>query len=559
MITTAKREVHTVRVVDVSSERTTANHLKALVLSVMKDVEGNWKATVVAITSDASGESRAARKRLVDEFPWLVAPDCFAHQINLVVGDYYKVPSTSLFIQDIQKALNLANPSQTQRVLGVIRAVLTRWTAHYLAFRRLLDLRATLDILVRQERERGNDARIVTGDAASRQKARRMLELIEDPFMWHVLARMLTHIGPLALAVNFAQAAHCRLDEVLIILGYLISKYLGLLETTTSPDDQIGLRAIIDSLEKRWSKCDQTVFIAAVILNPLYKAKPFAQIRQFTTAGITSLLLKLWQRFQSSPVPESLRKEILDYLQDRGDYECFSEWAEGERNAAETQQRERPDPLRMYEGIRFPDKPLSPLQMLAQRIFSICANSASCKRLFSLFGLILTKLRSRLALEKMLDLAELRLHLRDEYMRRGSVKDRLRRPRHIIPNPLPPQNKDPTTTASSDEITPEITPETSRFDSDSDENSLTSIAEALGQRSELDDAEDPAATFTSIFEQIQLQQLFNFSDDTWTKLMERIGMRSLDDELEFYELVELDAEGEADDQTFDDMMSSTVS
>jgi len=32
-------------------------------------------------------------------------------------------------------------------------------------------------------------------------------------------------------------------------------------------------------------------------------------------------------------------------------------------------------------------------------------------------------------------------------------------------------------------------------------------------------------------------------------------MRSLDDELEFYELVELDAEGEADDQTFDDMMT----
>jgi hypothetical protein len=204
----------------------------------------------------------------------------------------------------------------------------------------------------------------------------------------------------------------------------------------------------------------------------------------------------------------------------------------------------------MYEGIRFPDKPLSPLQMLAQHIFSICANSASCERLFSLFGLILTKLRSRLALEKMLDLAELRLHLRDEYMRRGSVKDRLRRPRHIIPDPLPPQNKD-TTTTSSNEITPEITPETSRFDSDSDENSLTSIAEALGQRSELDDAEDPAAAFTSIFEQIQLQQLFNFSDDTWTKLMERIGMRSLDDELEFYELVELDAEGEADDQTFE--------
>ncbi|OAX30556.1 hypothetical protein K503DRAFT_705097, partial [Rhizopogon vinicolor AM-OR11-026] len=160
-----------------------------------------------------------------------------------------------------------------------------------------------------------------------------------------------------------------------------------------------------------------------------------------------------------------------------------------------------------------------------------------------------------LALEKMLDLAELRLHLRDEYMRRGSIKDRLRRSRHIIPDPLPTQHKD--TSASSNEITPEITPETRDFDLDGDENSLTIIATALGQQSELDDIDD-LMTFTSAFEQITIQQLFNLSDDTWTKLMERIGMRLLNDELEFYELVELDAEGEADDQTFDDMMSSTV-
>jgi hypothetical protein len=43
------------------------------------------------------------------------------------------------------------------------------------------------------------------------------------------------------------------------------------------------------------------------------------------------------QRFQCTLAPESLRKEILDYLQDLGDYEGFSEWAEGEWNAAEMQ------------------------------------------------------------------------------------------------------------------------------------------------------------------------------------------------------------------------------
>jgi hypothetical protein len=93
----------------------------------------------------------------------------------------------------------------------------------------------------------------------------------------------------------------------------------------------------------------------------------------------------------------------------------------------------------------------------------------------------------------MLDLAELRLHLRDEYMRRGSAKDRLRPLRHIIPDALSPQNKDTTTTStSSDEIHLEITPETNMFDLDGDENLLT-FAEALGQRSVLDDVEDPAA------------------------------------------------------------------
>ena len=49
---------------------------------------------------------------------------------------------------------------------------------------------------------------------------------------------------------------------------------------------------------------------------------------------------------------------------------------------------------------------------------------------------------------------------------------------------------------------------------------------------------------TSVFEQITLQLLFNFSDNTWTGMMERIDMISLNDELEFYELVELDAEGD---------------
>ena len=46
--------------VDVSAERRTADHLKKMVKDVIKDVQEEWGLEIVAITSDASGESRAA-------------------------------------------------------------------------------------------------------------------------------------------------------------------------------------------------------------------------------------------------------------------------------------------------------------------------------------------------------------------------------------------------------------------------------------------------------------------------------------------------------------------
>lgn len=479
MITTANREVHTVRVTDVSAERKTAQHLKVLIISVIEEVQMTWKANVVAVTSDASGESRAARKQLVMEFPWLVSADCYAHQINLVVGDYFKTSGAVVYLayskkaselitwlrsktlvlaslRDIQYAINSTNPSQTRRVLTVIRAVLTRWTAHYLAFRRLLDLKFALDILVMQEKGLRRDSKIITGDAASRKKATEMLKLIEDPVMWMILARMVVHLQPLSLVINIAQAAHCRLDEVLIIFGFLISRYIDLRGKATSVEEKSMIQAIIDSLEKRWSKCDQDVFLAAVILNPLYRIKPFTRLRKFTNAGIVTLLVKLWDRFFPNTPSDKFRTELLEYLEGHGDYGVeFTNWVDLVRSSAETE-RKRPDPLKMYEGIRFQDAEPTPLQKFAHRIFSICANSASCERLFSLFGTVLTKLRSRLGLKGLTDLAELRLHLRDEYMQMGDKKGRLRRARKIIPDPLHPPPPPPVTSeTSTDSLQPE--------------------------------------------------------------------------------------------------------
>jgi hypothetical protein len=85
-----------------------------------------------------------------------------------------------------------------------------------------------------------------------------------------------------------------------------------------------------------------------------------------------------------------------------------------------------PNPLDVYADITISGEPSTPLIQLATHILSICPNSASCERLFSTFGLILTKLRTRLNNQHVVNLAECKMHIRDEHLEK-EVKRRLRK------------------------------------------------------------------------------------------------------------------------------------
>jgi len=73
--------------------------------------------------------------------------------------------------------------------LTVLRAVITRWTAHYMAFRRLLQLNTKLKSLAYNDESVSESERIlVTGDRASQRKARDMVDIIKDPIFWRSIA-----------------------------------------------------------------------------------------------------------------------------------------------------------------------------------------------------------------------------------------------------------------------------------------------------------------------------------------------------------------------------------
>ena len=117
----------------------------------------------------------------------------------------------------------------------------------------------------------------------------------------------------MAIAANVTQAAHTRLDHVLLTLGNLFYIY-----SDPTLDSQIWA-GIQGSLEKRWAKADQDVFILAIFLNPYIRRQPFSCVA-LTHANIYEIAARLLTCiFDQQPDLEFL-KAFKDYMNDTGDF-----------------------------------------------------------------------------------------------------------------------------------------------------------------------------------------------------------------------------------------------
>lgn len=73
---------------------------------------------------------------------------------------------------------------------SVLRAVLTRWTAHYLAYTRLYNLRLPLEALITSDPTLPEKERcVIFGDEKAQEKARHMVTVVQDPLFWPAIDR----------------------------------------------------------------------------------------------------------------------------------------------------------------------------------------------------------------------------------------------------------------------------------------------------------------------------------------------------------------------------------
>ncbi|KIM64232.1 hypothetical protein SCLCIDRAFT_37040, partial [Scleroderma citrinum Foug A] len=132
---------------NISAHPKTAERLLDIVMAEISYATDVLKVKLIAWCSDAGGDSAKMRRLLDQKLPHLIAVDCWAHQVNLVVGDIFKIKGS--FIETIDNALEVVKWfNNHSRALGILRdiqcqlheqphslilPVLTRWTSHFLS------------------------------------------------------------------------------------------------------------------------------------------------------------------------------------------------------------------------------------------------------------------------------------------------------------------------------------------------------------------------------------------------------------------------------------------
>jgi hypothetical protein len=173
-----------------------------LILADIKYMQDVFLVRVIAWCTDDGPDGKKARRLLKSMFGWMIVLVCWAHQINLIVGDFLRLKLP--FLESIPLALDvikwfnnhgaalaLLQTEQRLTYLGMafalILPVITRWTAHYLSVTRLLKVKGAVTSCC----NRHEDVLLIsTGtEARAKEKARAILDIVGNARFWADLVK----------------------------------------------------------------------------------------------------------------------------------------------------------------------------------------------------------------------------------------------------------------------------------------------------------------------------------------------------------------------------------
>ncbi|KZP27364.1 hypothetical protein FIBSPDRAFT_948639 [Athelia psychrophila] len=415
---------------------------------IVDHVEVEYSCVVVYFTTDSDGGAKKGRLLLGKERPWLLVPSCWAHQFQLILGDYFKVypyaaeiteQATAIIawinnhgkvrtiFDDTQKRISLGRTGRTT-ILSYLCANLTRWTTHCIAFLRLTQVRLALSSAVVEMRPAIIKAQVGVATAAEGRRltadAEKHCDLIEDPSFWNGLEQVIGDIEPICYGTNINQKDSTRLDQILLTLAGM---YLHFSE---HPEVEVAA-AMQKHLEKHWKDCDQQIFILALVLNPFEGLSRFGDSAGLNHIKLNGMVLRLYKRLQSRPDnpdgPEvRAQKEravtgaFLHFLAMTGP---FASWRDEEADFPSQ------DPIVVWTAFQSIPA-VAELGKFVLILLKVVANQAGVERIFSDLKVKQTHRRARLGLPKLCKMTKVGADIKAEHQMLGLAKTRGKRKVH---------------------------------------------------------------------------------------------------------------------------------
>ncbi|CAB4419430.1 unnamed protein product [Rhizophagus irregularis] len=399
VIMTSEGRPYVWKAVDISLERETHVEVMVKTEAMISDLKSKG-VNVCAVVTDSASAYAAARRRLRISNRAIVFLPCFAHQINLCVGEIFK-ESTELKVA-LNNAIRLTtyfrNPNhkffiaklrEQQKITydGKIYALAasgeTRWNSYYEVCSSLLRTQQALQILAINFKPPFSQVRRQAGETPT--ISREMFEIIDSESFWTNIHLIVEMLYPYCKILDILQKDKARLFQVTHCFAYLFQFW------NDHANIQLAARIQV-RLEKRWSDWEQPLLLLSCLLHPEYRIEQFKDNVNinYTTFG---KWLKYYYWAWSGKESTCILREFDDFRLGKYPFDD------------DTYKQFNNDIWRYWCFARVSTNELG---LVACTLFGICVNAASVERLWSCMGFLQTNRRNRLKSSKVLNMSKLR-------------------------------------------------------------------------------------------------------------------------------------------------------
>ncbi|KAJ7215840.1 ribonuclease H-like domain-containing protein [Mycena pura] len=438
---TVAGKLHLTGAHDVSPERKTADNLLQIVTADMQMCKDRYGMDFIGYCSDDGGDSRGMCRRLGRVNPRLLIFPCLSHQLYLTTGRMLKLDIPSMrsldtgleiikWISNHSRALGMLKEQQklteeykkNPRLLTLIFQVISRWTSHFLAARRLLVLSGPLRALYLQSHQSLVECAGNRRDAVER--AEEVLAPIDDSNLWKNLTEAKTLLEPFAIATKCSQSVDWSLDDALLTFANLYRIF-----NPTDVNRRVS-NCVHSDLEKRFGAINCEAMIVTLWLNPFLRSAAFSPTNlAVLPISVYAMAAKLFKQFFGEAPDLDFHAAFFDYSAKPPRGEFRPEFMQLEiQKALFEREKKRVSIRKIWEAL---DTGIvngrNGLVRLAIALHSFVPTSAGSERGFSRFGLLLTKLRTQLSIDKVRKMTTLNMAMREEHEALGMKTDRVKR------------------------------------------------------------------------------------------------------------------------------------